>query len=201
MDAVKIPANYLAFTALGAGIPFGSLNLVSTVDEQATGYVTPPQGHIIIGEIPCILPDTLITTEKPFGVISTPPTRGRPATRSNLDKPKARRVLFGTPQQAWRQTLPVQDLTVAGSSSPPADDLVESFDRVISHMADTITICEATLGTSHSKCFPFGLKSTAASVIAEKVKRDLAEIPAPELVEYHSNDDLSRFVNVVLSPI
>ena len=98
MAAVKIPASCLALAALGAGIPFGSLNPVSTVDEQAAGYVTPPQGYIMVGEIPCVLSDTVITTEKPSGAVSTPPARRRPAARSNLDKPKACRVLFGTPQ-------------------------------------------------------------------------------------------------------
>jgi hypothetical protein len=96
MAAVKIPASCLALVVLGEGTPFGTINLAPTYDEKTTGYVTPPQGHIIIREIPSIILNTAIAAKKIPKAVPTRPVGNRSVPRSNLENHLACRVLFGT---------------------------------------------------------------------------------------------------------
>lgn len=198
MAAVKIPTSCLAFTALGAGIPFRTINSIPTVDEQMAGYMTPPQGHTLIGEIPCIILNITVTVEKTSGAVLTPPVGHRSVPRSNLEKHKACRVLFSM-SPARQSRLLVGDIMVEGSSDPPECDLVQYMDRVIGQMADTIEICKAALGTARVERFTYGLKSTAACATSEA--KNLASVSSPQPVEYHSDEEQSRFVSMVITPL
>ena len=61
-------------------------------------------------------------------------------------------------------------------------------------------MCESTLGSTPPKTSPFGLKSAAAP-ISRETKKKLAVTPPPDPIEYHSDEDMSRFISVVLAAL